>query len=85
MRFIDNFKENSELRKQYNTKVIDLMVAEAENKRKDIIIQELEEVVSSVRKIWIDANNEKELKIVELTEEINKLKRKPTKKEDKQC
>lgn len=75
MKFIDNFKDNKELRDKYNTKCLDLLVAKAEIERKDIIIQELEEAVASVRKIWMDANNEKELKIVELHEEINKLKR----------
>ena len=75
MSFISNFKENKELRKQYNTKCLDLRVAIAENDRKDIIIDELKEAVASVRKIWMDANNEKELKIVELTEIINELKR----------
>lgn len=75
MSFISNFKENKELRKQYNTKCLDLRVAIAENDRKDIIIDELKEAVASVRKIWMDANNEKELKIVELNEIINELKR----------
>lgn len=84
MKFIDNFKENKKLKEQYNTKCLDLRVAIAENDRKDIIIEELKESVSSVRKIWMDANNEKELEIVRLHEEINKLKRKATKtKEDK--
>lgn len=82
MSFISNFKNNDELRKKYNTAIIDLMVAQAENKRKDIIIQELEEVIASVRKIWIDANNEKELRIVELTNEINNLKGLPKKKKE---
>lgn len=75
MSFISNFKENKELRKQYNTKCLDLRVAIAENDRKDIIIDELKEAVASVRKIWMDANNEKELEIVRLHEEINELKR----------
>lgn len=75
MKFIDNFKENKELREKYNTKCLDLMVANAEINRKDIIIDELKEAISSVRKIWIDANNEKELKIIELTGKINELKR----------
>ena len=75
MSFISNFKENKELRKQYNTKCLDLRVAIAENDRKDIIIDELKEAIASIRKIWMDANNEKELKIVELTEIINELKR----------
>lgn len=75
MKFIDNFKDNKELREKYNTVCLDLQVAIAENKRQDIIIDELKESVASVRKIWMDANNEKELKIVELHEEINKLKR----------
>lgn len=75
MKFIDNFKENKELREKYNTVCLNLQVANAENDRKDIIIDELKESVASVRKIWIDANNEKELKIVELTEIINELKR----------
>ena len=75
MKFIDNFKENKELREKYNTKCLDLLVAKAEIERKDIIIDELKESVASVRKIWIDANNEKELKIVELNEIINELKR----------
>lgn len=75
MKFIDNFKENKELREKYNTKCLDLRVAIAENDRKDIIIDELKESISSVRKIWMDANNEKELEIVRLTEEINNLKR----------
>lgn len=75
MSFISNFKENKELRKQYNIKCLDLRVAIAENDRKDIIIDELKEAVASVRKIWMDANNEKELKIVELNEIINELKR----------
>ena len=75
MSFISNFKENKELRKQYNTKCLDLRVAIAENDRKDIIIDELKESVASVRKIWIDANNEKELEIVRLNGIINELKR----------
>lgn len=75
MKFIDNFKENKELREKYNTVCLNLQVANAENDRKDIIIDELKEAIASVRKIWIDANNEKELKIVELTEIINELKR----------
>lgn len=75
MSFISNFKENKELRKQYNTKCLDLRVAIAENDRKDIIIDELKEAIASVRKIWMDANNEKELEIVRLHEEINELKR----------
>lgn len=75
MKFIENFKENKELRKQYNTKCLDLRVAIAENDRKDIIIDELKEAIASIRKIWMDANNEKELKIVELNETINELKR----------
>lgn len=75
MKFIDNFKENKELREKYNTVCLNLQVANAENDRKDIIIDELKESVASVRKIWIDANNEKELKIVELNEIINELKR----------
>ena len=75
MKFIDNFKENKELREKYNTVCLNLQVANAENDRKDIIIDELKEAIASVRKIWIDANNEKELKIVELTETINELKR----------
>ena len=75
MSFISNFKENKELRKQYNTKCLDLRVAIAENDRKDIIIDELKEAVASVRKIWMDANNEKELEIVRLNGIINELKR----------
>lgn len=75
MKFIDNFKENKELREKYNTVCLNLQVANAENDRKDIIIDELKEAIASVRKIWIDANNEKELKIVELNEIINELKR----------
>lgn len=75
MKFIDNFKENKELRKKYNTKCIDVLTLQAENDRQDIIIQELKEAIASVRKIWMDANNEKELKIVELNEKINELKR----------
>ena len=38
-------------------------------------IDELKESVASVRKIWIDANNEKELEIVRLNGIINELKR----------
>lgn len=75
MSFISNFKDNRELRNKYNTVNLDLRVALAENDRKDIIIDELKESVASVRKIWMDANNEKELEIVRLHEEINKLKR----------
>lgn len=75
MKFIDNFKDNKKLRERYNTTCLDLRVAIAENDRKDIIIEELKESISSVRKIWMDANNEKELEIVRLHEEINKLKR----------
>ena len=75
MKFIDNFKENKELREKYNTICLDLQVANAENDRKDIIIDELKESVASVRKIWIDANNEKELEIVRLNGIINELKR----------
>lgn len=75
MKFIDNFKDNKKLRERYNTTCLDLRVAIAENDRKDIIIDELKESISSVRKIWMDANNEKELEIVRLHEEINKLKR----------
>lgn len=75
MKFIDNFKDNKELREKYNTKCLDLQVAIAENKRQEIIIDELKESVASVRKIWMDANNEKELEIVRLHEEINELKR----------
>lgn len=75
MRFIENFKDNKKLREKYNTTCLDLRVAIAENDRKDIIIEELKESISSVRKIWMDANNEKELEIVRLNEEINKLKR----------
>ena len=75
MKFIDNFKENKELREKYNTVCLNLQVANAENDRKDIIIDELKESVASVRKIWIDANNEKELEIVRLNGIINELKR----------
>ena len=75
MKFIDNFKENKELREKYNTICLNLQVANAENDRKDIIIDELKESVASVRKIWIDANNEKELEIVRLNGIINELKR----------
>ena len=75
MRFIENFKDNKKLREKYNTTCLDLRVAIAESDRKDIIIEELKESISSVRKIWMDANNEKELEIVRLHEEINKLKR----------
>ena len=75
MKFIDNFKDNKELREKYNTVCLNLQVANAENDRKDIIIDELKEAIASIRKIWMDANNEKELKIVELTEIINELKR----------
>lgn len=82
MKFIDNFKDNKELREKYNSVCLDLRVAIAENKRQEIIIDELKESVASVRKIWMDANNEKELKIVELHEEINKLKRKTTKSKE---
>ena len=82
MKFIDNFKDNKELREKYNAKCIDVLTLQAENKRQEIIIDELKESVASVRKIWMDANNEKELKIVELHEEINKLKRKTTKSKE---
>ena len=75
MKFIDNFKDNKKLREKYNTVCLDLQVAIAENDRKDIIIDELKESVASVRKIWIDANNEKELEIVRLNGIINELKR----------
>lgn len=75
MKFIDNFKENKELREKYNTVCLNLQVANAENDRKDIIIDELKEAIASVRKIWIDANNEKELEIVRLNGIINELKR----------
>ena len=75
MSFIDNFKENKDLREKYNTKCIEVLTLQAENDRQDIIIQELKEAIASVRKIWMDANNEKELKIVELNEKINELKR----------
>ena len=75
MKFIDNFRDNKKLKEKYNTTCLDLRVAIAENDRKDIIIDELKESVASVRKIWMDANNEKELEIVRLHEEINKLKR----------
>ena len=75
MKFIDNFRDNKKLKEKYNTTCLDLRVAIAENDRKDIIIEELKESVASVRKIWMDANNEKELEIVRLHEEINKLKR----------
>lgn len=75
MKFIDNFKENKELREKYNTVCLNLQVANAENDRKDIIIDELKEAVASVRKIWMDANNEKELEIVRLNGIINELKR----------
>ena len=63
------------LREKYNTVCLNLQVANAENDRKDIIIDELKESVASVRKIWIDANNEKELEIVRLNGIINELKR----------
>ena len=75
MKFINNFKENKELREKYNTVCLNLQVANAENDRKDIIIDDLKESVASVRKIWIDANNEKELEIVRLNGIINELKR----------
>ena len=75
MKFIDNFKENKKKKKKCNSAFLDLQVANAEIDRKDIIIDELKEAVASVRKIWMDANNEKELKIVELNEKINELKR----------
>ena len=75
MKFIDNFKENKELKEKLNTKYIEVLTLQAENDRQDIIIQELKEAIASVRKIWMDANNEKELKIVELNEKINELKR----------
>lgn len=82
MSFISNFKENNELRKKYNTAIIDLMVAQEEIKRYEIVVDELKEAVASVRKIWIDANNEKELKIVELNNIINNLKGLPKKKKE---
>lgn len=82
MKFIDNFKENSKYKDKYNTEHIKALTLQAENKRQEIIIDELQEVVASVRKIWIDANNEKELEIVRLHEEINKLKRKTTKSKE---
>ena len=75
MSFIDNFRDNKKLKEKYNTACLDLRVAIAENDRKDIIIEELKESIASVRKIWMDANNEKELEIVRLHEEISKLKR----------
>ncbi len=75
MSLLEKYKENKRYREKYNTEHIERLTLQAENDRKDIIIEELQEVVASVRKIWIDANNEKELKIVELTEQINELKR----------
>ena len=75
MKFLDNFKENKDLKDKYNAKCIEVLTLQARNDRQDIIIDELKEAISSVRKIWQDASNEKELKIVELTETINKLKR----------
>lgn len=75
MSFISNFKENKKYKDKYNTEHIQVLTLEAEQKRQEIIIDEIKESVASVRKIWMDANNEKELKIVELVEEINKLKK----------
>lgn len=75
MSLLEKYKENKKYKEKYNTEHIEKLTLQAENDRKDIIIEELQEAVASVRKIWIDANNEKELKIIELTEKINELKR----------
>lgn len=75
MSFISDFKENRDYKTKYNTEHIKLLTLQAENKRQEIIIDEIKDAVGSVRKIWMDANNEKELRIVELNEEIIKLKK----------
>lgn len=75
MSLLEKYKENKKYKEKYNTEYIEKLTLQAENDRKDIIIEELQEAVASVRKIWIDANNEKELKIIELTEKVNELKR----------
>lgn len=75
MSLLEKYKENKKYKEKYNTEHIEKLTLQAENDRKDIIIEELQEAVASVRKIWIDANNEKELKIIELTEKVNELKR----------
>lgn len=79
MSFISDFKDNRKYKEKYNTEHLKALTLEAENKRLEIIIDELKEAVSSVRKIWMDANNEKELRIVELNEEIKNLKAKSKK------